>query len=76
MPKKTDSSKRLGKKPKRAVISMEEMIRTAEIGKVMYVQTGRGIERICIEKVLAPGEVHDYVCERFGVKRRAGERLF
>ena len=74
---KTEYLEERGKrKPKRAVISMEEAIRTAEIGKVMYVQTGRGVVRMCIERALAPGEVHDYVCELFGVKRFPGERIF
>jgi hypothetical protein len=41
---------------------MNEAIRTAEIGRVMYVRTGPTISRICIEKALAPDEVYDYVC--------------
>lgn len=71
----TDRSKRRSKaRKKRVVITMKEAIRTAEIGKVMYVRTGPTVSRICIEKALAPDEVYDYVCEMLAEMDRASAK--
>ena len=59
-------------KKKRTVITMKEAIRTAEIGKMMYVRTGPTVSRIRIERALAPNEVYDYVCAMLAEMDRGG----